>query len=299
MNKCLVTKLNGTIQGDDLFCLGEMRVKINSIDSPDSKSQGFAFITSQKCVLKTIGDSFFTDSTLVQNLGKTMEIPANTETGVYVSNNDGYLCIMNKYSLQKMQLDPIYNVEDVRHENRIVDIEQLKFSNGLTSLNLINSNSFGDLDYIKGLTNLSDISVYNSKITGNLSSLKNLTKLVKIELGEVYGDINNLSQLSNLGYIFFNKGNQYGDLALLPANVTNIECIGSFSWSKRAASAKTFSIKGNVEMTDIDNMLKDQAACVKSSSGVIQVIGTRTSASDDAVQTLQSNGYTVSVTPKS
>ena len=51
-------------------------------------------------------------------------------------------------------------------------------------------------------------------------------------------------------------------------------------------------------------MLQDQAACVTgidSSSDIylktISATGTRTSASDAAVQTLQSKGYTVSITP--
>ena len=54
-------------------------------------------------------------------------------------------------------------------------------------------------------------------------------------------------------------------------------------------------------MDNIDKMLQDQAKCQTSSTAsvrkIIEVIGTRTSTSDAAVQTLQSKGYTVSITP--
>ena len=55
---------------------------------------------------------------------------------------------------------------------------------------------------------------------------------------------------------------------------------------------------------DVDKMLVNQAKCqvgFNSNSPswykTIQIIGARTSASDAAVQTLQSKGYTVSITP--
>ena len=51
---------------------------------------------------------------------------------------------------------------------------------------------------------------------------------------------------------------------------------------------------------NIDKMLQDQAQCQADATSLNKSIvakGTRTSASDDAVQTLQSKGYTVTILP--
>ena len=78
----------------------------------------------------------------------------------------------------------------------------------------------------------------------------------------------------------------------------------TFTWGTRPSSAKILAIDGRAKIENIDKMLQDQAQCVVGfSSGdnqahkTISVTGNRTSASDAAVQTLQSKGYTVSITP--
>ena len=78
----------------------------------------------------------------------------------------------------------------------------------------------------------------------------------------------------------------------------------SFTWSNRPSDAKILSIGYMTHdpapyLSNVDKMLQDQANCVVDSASrkTIAVRGTRTSASDAAVATLQQKGYTVSVTP--
>ena len=99
-----------------------------------------------------------------------------------------------------------------------------------------------------------------------------------------------------------------GNLAILPSVCRFVSFFrdkGSvFTWGTRSSSAKIIAIEGNATLNNIDKMLQEQAQCqvgFSSSDNVwyktISVTGNRTSASDTAVQTLQSKGYTVSITP--
>ena len=98
----------------------------------------------------------------------------------------------------------------------------------------------------------------------------------------------------------------YGDLATIPAKCrfASLNSLAKFTWGTRPSSSKILAIEGAPIISNIDKMLQDQAACqvAISSSDItyyktITATGTRTSASDAAIQTLQSKGYTVSITP--
>lgn len=104
------------------------------------------------------------------------------------------------------------------------------------------------------------------------------------------------------------KGGSFtGDLSKIPSACVFISFDNNntvLSWTNRPSTAKILAIEGNAKITNVDKMLQDQAQCqvgfTASSQSwykTISCVGTRTSASDVAVQTLQSKGYTVSITP--
>ena len=64
MNKCLVTKLNGSCDNTDLLRIGEMRVHFSKVDSPTASTQGKTFAFVKDAQLEIIGDAYFTDKTL-------------------------------------------------------------------------------------------------------------------------------------------------------------------------------------------------------------------------------------------
>ena len=41
MTKCLVTKLNGSVDNNELLRIGEMRIKVEGVTSPTKDTQGF------------------------------------------------------------------------------------------------------------------------------------------------------------------------------------------------------------------------------------------------------------------
>lgn len=213
------------------------------------------------------------------------------------------------------------------------DIASLKDISSLTNISLAGTQISGDISNLKNLTSLNVLNLYNTKVSGDIINLKNLTSLNTLLLDNtnVYGDIGSLAgctslnmikaynsatpltgdinafqNISNLKEVSLKYSRLSGDLATLPVSCRFVSfqnnSDSSFTWGTRASSSKIVAIEGNASLTNIDKMLQDQAQCqvgFASSDGVhyktISVAGNRTSASDDAVSTLQQKGYTVSI----
>ena len=185
------------------------------------------------------------------------------------------------------------------------DIANLKNLTQLTSLGLNYTQVTGDIANLKNLTQLTSLGLYYTQVTGDIANLKNLTQLVNCKLHNVSGNINTFDNFSKLTVLNLQKSNVTGDLATLPATLTMLFVDNnSFSWSSRPSSSKILAIEGNPKIDKIDKMLQDLAQCqvgITSSSATwektITANGSRTSASDSAVQALQNKGYTVSIIP--
>lgn len=377
MAKCLITKLNGQVDNNNLYRIGELRIKFSKVTSPTDKSQGISVSFIKDTKLEILGDGYFTDQALSANKGKTIIVPANILTKVYVSNSDLYLCIMDKYALNSLSFTPLLDdTTGYYAKNKELNLEELKYSTRILKLIIYDSKAYGDISSLKNLTNLSYVRMNSTDISGDISSLKNLTKLTYLDLGftNISGNISTLSNMTNLTYlgadstaisgdvsslerlvkikflmlnkvnlsgdisalggmtsciylyvngvsgnvsslsrlakvsvISLTKSTISGDLAGIPSSCVYVDFAGSnatLTWSSRPSSANAFGITGEPKVDNVDNMLKDLANCVSkitSSSPafykIISVTGTRTSVSDAAVQTLQSKGYTVSITP--
>lgn len=282
MNKCLITKLNGSCDNKELLRIGEMRVHFAKVDSPTSVTQGKNFAFAKDAELEIIGDAYFTDKKLSTNLGKKITIPANSEAGFFVSNADCDISILDKYSLTKVN----GWVEGVGSYSKNISftLEDLKYSTALISIDMQNASVTGDIANLKNLTSLKYVDLYGTSVTG---------------------DIVQLEACSNIGYLRL-PNNVVGDLARLPAKCYFVSLMGknaaTYTWSSRSSSSNIFGIEGNILVTNVDKMLQDLAQCQAAipSSGeswykTISVLGNRTSASDDAVSALQQKGYTISI----
>nr|DAG91662.1 MAG TPA: Internalin K rich repeat protein [Crassvirales sp.] len=375
MGKCLVTKLNGVVDNSSILRMGEMRFYVSKVDSATDKTQGFAIKVNKPVKLEILGEGYFTNKELTNNLGKTIMIDANNPN-VFVSNNDVEIAVLDKYSITNVMSYYIGATGGSSPENKKFDIDGLKYSTNLNQLVFSGSQAFGDIENlskltkltilnlgktnvegdIKALTNLSLLTslVLNlTKVYGNISSLAAMTALTNVDFisSQVSGDISALSKLTELTTVRMHGTNvngnvnalsnlvklQYflapntsgdisalsmlrelkefssisstivGDLAKLPSSCYSFDASNykgsGFTWSSRASSSNIISISGSPKIENIDKMLQDLAQCqaaIPDKTGtynIISAIGTRTSASDAAVQTLQSKGYTVSITP--
>lgn len=331
MGKCLVTKLSGSVNTDKLLKLGEMRIEFNSVSAPSNKTQGITLQSAKPITLKIVGNGYFTDKTLTENKGKTLSILPNSLNNIYASNGDFYISIPDKYSLTTLSLFAEESGSDNSVKNKTVYLDQIEYSTLLTTLRISSENIIGDIDSLKNLTFLANLNMANlkningdigslknlsslkllqtfgSNVTGDIASLKALTSLRTLMTSNLRGDVSALKPLTSLETLWLKNGSFYGDCAVLSpvlsftTFMTNTGKPSTLTWSERPSTSCIMSIEGQPKMDNIDKMLQDQAKCQTPSTAsilkIIDVIGTRTSASDAAVQTLQSKGYTVSITP--
>ena len=288
MNKCFITKLNGSSNNPDLLRLGEMRMKILKVSNPTEHTQGFSLSVNKTVTLKVVSDGYFTGKTLTENKGKSITLNAGLNNIWVNGNSDVEIAILDKYSLTT--IDKSYQgevVNSVYGKNIKFNISDLKYSTALTSLNLNGTQISGDIADLKNLTALVEINMYNTQVP-------------------LTGDIGQLSTLSNCTIMILKYSKLAGDLATLPSNCRFISFQNDrgsvFTWSTRPSTAKIIAIEGSARLTNIDKMLQDQAQCqvgFAPSDAIwnktISVVGNRTSASDDAVATLQQKGYTISI----
>ena len=327
MGKCLITKLSGSVQNDSLLRIGEFRVRVSTVESPTADSQRFSVKNTKDTQLRIIGDGYFTNETLSENKGKVMDIAANTESLVYYSNGDYEIVVSEKYSLLSIGVFLSTDWKDFKGKLSF-DIESLKYSPNIIRVMLSNTQVTGDISVLGKLTGLVSIFLSNTQVTGDISVLGKLTGLTKLELyrTQVTGDISVLGKLTGLGdipNISYTKvtgdisvyqntkvtqiqlvgTSVSGDLSVLPNNVlwVQVRNTGMFTWTGIKNRTNILALE-QCKCDKIDAFLNDMATLEAKFVGeqswykTISLIGTRTSASDAAIQTLQSKGYTVSIT---
>ena len=308
MNKCLVTKLNGVCPNGRLLKVGEFRLKVSKVPSPNNKAQGLMLETSAPVKLNILGDGYFTDNSLINNLGKEIDVTGGQN--VFFSNGDYDISILDKYKICRIQTGANgVAFAESDQQNKSFDIDGLKFSKDMISLDTNSNGVSGNLSSLESLTKLERINIYGSSIYGDISALQNLTALtdsLNISNLNIRGDVSALKGMSKIKEIYLQNMSIGGDLSQLPDNthfvsLRNYKGTG-FTWSSRPSSAKIMGIEGDPIILNLDKMLQDLANCAvgfDSESGqwikTISVRGSRTSASDAAVATLQSKGYTVNI----
>lgn len=211
------------------------------------------------------------------------------------------------------------------------DISTLSNLTSLTTIYLSNSLVTGDISTLGDLVNLETLNLERSSVTGDITTLSKLKKLKKVYLRETktYGNASsfasasltqlylngatlNLADFANSSLLqtieVYSATSINGDVALLPNSLSTVLITGdgtkNCTWTSRNPSAKIIAMPFPLITENIDKMLQDQANCQSAITSTTSVLykkitatGTRTSASDDAIATLQNKGYTVSITP--
>lgn len=302
MGKCLITKLNGIVNNDNIQKLGELRFQLLPVSSPTADTEGIMLKFSKNTSVAISGNAYFTDSALSANNGKTVDFTENNAQFIYVSNHDGYLSILDKYAIMALQ---------VNYSKAIIDLDLLKFTDKLETLFCKASGNISNLGNFK---NISTIQITGDELYGDIKILKGAANLEILEIGslDITGDISSLSKLDKCNRIILRGAVLTGDLSDLPTNCKYFEAVdynythvNHLSWSKERSSTSKIVALNEVWLdNDVDKMLINQAKCNvgftssdQSWFKAITVHGNRTSASDEAIRTLQGKGYTISVNP--
>lgn len=316
MTKCLLTKLKGVADNAELLHIGELRFNVKKNSSPTASSQYVVLSAIKDTEINIIGNGYISDSTFSENKGKNASLEANVASGIHFINGDYEVSIMDKYSLTNFGLSNsgsfFANIDDLKYSKELSNlsgmfegnIDSIKGLNKLLGIKIFGNNLTGDLSAVSSLVNLESLDVAGNNITGDLSAVSGLVNMTKCYIGtsKLKGNLNSLATCTKLVSASFPACNIIGDIATLPKTMTFLDFIGKLSWSERPSTSNIIALTGRIQIDNVDKMLQDQAACVAYTGEipwykVINVIGTRTSASDAAVATLQQKGYTVSITP--
>lgn len=317
MGKCLVTKLAGIVNNPSLLKLGEIKVTSNLTSIGNSNDYIRVDGSADKPVTLKMETGYFRASKSSDDSIGT-EITVQSPMEIFPSTGEHVISVIPKYNIQFLQNVAI-DIDCLKFSKNLKkllalpssygDISSLKDLTALTEISCSNTNIHGDISSLKNLTELAKFTLLNTQVSGDIASLGPLTKLTNFELSstdKIVGDISSLKTISELGSFKLKVSAISGDLATIPANCrfASLNRLAKFTWGTRPSSSKILAIEGSPTISNIDKMLQDQAACQASISSsdltyykTITATGTRTSASDAAVATLQQKGYTVSITP--
>ena len=310
MEKCLVTRLNGIVANESLLHVGEMVVEVEGVNA-------------NSVLFNVLGGSVSCDRSFM--LG-TETVNANEKRSLA---NNWYDIKSIDAGSYKFHFFDKYSIYGFIQKALTASYKGLCFLKNANEIMITPSNNF-DLSNIVSSEKLTRLTL-KGKVAGDISCLSDFTALVVLNLGgDIYGDISSVSSKSSLRELrisspkitfnsdklkgfsvlgsFIYEGKtavDFGDIAILGENFSYIDLdkMAKIRWTTRNSPAKIIGINNSPTLDNIDKMLQDQAKCetgITSSSPSwmkkITAKGTRTPASDAAVQTLQSKGYTVSIT---
>lgn len=311
MGKCLITKLSGVVQNEDLLKMGELEIILKGISSSGKRIPSFQF--TEATVIKSTNGLISAESANSGN--KAPELNISSGSGNMSCFADGVvkLRVENKYNLVAL-----YERDSDAFADLEINLADLKYCKSLTRLNIgLKKTVKGSLEDIKDLP-ITDIYL-NPETPSDLANVKGwaLTSHTTegVSLSNVYGDISNIhtSFDSNIKItVGGTKGKSlYGDLGKLGDKIQIFVSNGdtnmseNFTWSSSTVRPSSYSFLPiyNVRFAtgkDVDNYLINAASCNFDSGHDKNIIifctnGTRSSASDTALATIKSNGYKVSL----
>lgn len=296
MKNCLVTKHIGVSDDDSLLKVGEMRIHIAKDSSPTPTNRSFKIEASSPISLRISGNGYFSDNTLSANKGTSMGIQSGFST-IYLSNGEFDVIVSDKYKITRLET----NYSGIL---AYISIDDLKYSDKVSYI-VFPSTSSGDVSALADKENLTFIEL-GKNITGDISNLKKSIKITSLVIRstKITGDISNLKEYTNLRNLDLREGKLTGNIGDLPDSLlyfyhNNVNSCFTWTSSKRT----NIIALNNIRCDAIDKLLQDMSSMNAIFNGTeswykgISLIGTRTSASDAAIATLQSKGYTVSITP--
>lgn len=161
MEKCLVTKLQGTVNNDSLLKVGELKIKV--LDG--TKKLSIVTSASQEISLSKKGASpkFASNSSPSSVIGQSsFTLSANSGCDLYCDTNDSILSISNKY-----ELDSFLSTSGIEP----VELSSFLYSDKLARL--YSPDVCGNLEALKNL-NISYLNIENSQVVGDVANIKNL-----------------------------------------------------------------------------------------------------------------------------
>lgn len=271
-NNCLVTKLKGVVDNDNLFKITDLVFELNVYTSTfDHEKVRIVSLTdpSTTDTYRLTGDAYFLDVDKTTNLGQVLQASGDKSFYIISPSEGNKLIISSKGRLTQ-------------------------FKPGYFPLKCYPT--------AMGNNNLMSVVSWSPVFKVEVNSLLN-SGISEVEVHGLYGDISNLPTFNNLRTLSSTSDGGtglYGDLSKLKGSVDRINCSGNFTWTSngRSTTLPYIVLDGSVGLgDDVDNYLINSAACLDTTSRekTISIRGNRTSASDAAVNILKSRGATIKI----
>ena len=306
---CLVTTLKGVVNDDSLLCMGDIVLDAMNPDTSTSENFPPIFIAYDgmcKCV--AFGGNFLSSSG--EDLGP--EIAINAPGGSFIAGGSvtrvvlrgGYGCLTLRPQVATTTGKYFsVNTDSLRYQNKLTS-----FTSGDKSPFKLNGKVSDFVSAHQNIALFSHTDYLETEIP--LSLFGALKNLVSLNLNGTYatGSTDDLAGAESLENIFLGYRSAdtpiSGDLSKLPGKVSvfSVQETGdSYTWeTQRSADTCPISLLSVRLGSYIDAALTNMAACTKEPPSTVTkrmtLIGTRTSASDEAVATLQTKGWTITVT---
>lgn len=119
MGNCIISKLGGSVNNDNLLQLGDVRLVVKTMsttyaDKPEAHKFYLRFFSLEgEPSMEIIGNGYFTDSTMTQNLGKNLSITDGSGNSMtfYVSDGDYEIIIHTRYCMLRLGISAYNNSE--------------------------------------------------------------------------------------------------------------------------------------------------------------------------------------------
>lgn len=184
MKNCLVTKLKGVVDNENLPKLGVLRIKVRKDESLVEDINFYLQIDCDTEVLiKSVGGVFYEwnkDSAITELTTKSKN------TGLKLENKDYFIEIYDKYKLNG--IDKTTNSSVIE-----INVEDLKYIDDIKTINVSYSKSYGDISWIRENKTIEKLNTRNSDVKLDLSYLKGCDNLNTIIDDNCTGDISNLT----------------------------------------------------------------------------------------------------------
>ena len=99
--KALITKLNGTVNNDDLLAIGQIKLNVSkrANQTVANSYSTLKFEGDKNLHVRIVGNGFFTGENFSENKGTSLVVYPDTVNAFYVSNTDCAIILEDKYNL--------------------------------------------------------------------------------------------------------------------------------------------------------------------------------------------------------
>lgn len=195
-NNCLKEVLKGTVTNDSLAKVGELKLVIKkNATTPSQYASELPLKNSKSFVVRATGGAYFTEAYNTGTHLTELTIPANTSKNIYVGNEDGYIFVSEKYTLDTIGDGYVKNVIIT-----YADTADFKYSTPLRYLTIGNG------------------------LVGNAANLSGLTNLYYLFAGGCYSEDLSFVKSSSLVYLYLDGNDLKGNISELPTlnSLTNL-----------------------------------------------------------------------------